>query len=347
MGSLVPPPTSDHFTSELCLFLSALSTTRGTEFDSLASQLVRLREALLEEAARETDESENDTSEEDRETVEETLSDSSTEKDTEEENSDCLVQENTRPTNESGYTRPTNESGYTRPTNESGYTRPTNGSSFTMTDNGSFVSSNNHRVMLSLQRGARWELEKRLVTQAFSHFGKVVRARLYEKPVSGAWGFLEFRTTQSAAEALNQVVRAGNCWLHTTLPHSCLTQLPVPHQILLESRYLPQVWEKEIVLRSFFSKFGVVSGVTMLGFGQLKMQRFIISFKDSSVAQELIGTTVKILTCTVLVKEVSTSTVGERGGRFDGTGASGGRRMDGTDVSGGGDVRGERRILVD
>eukprot|EP00092_Neocalanus_flemingeri_P020206 GFUD01021880.1.p1 GENE.GFUD01021880.1~~GFUD01021880.1.p1 ORF type:complete len:322 (-),score=97.59 GFUD01021880.1:143-1108(-) len=321
MGSLVPPPTSDHFTSELCLFLSALSTTRGTEFDSLASQLVRLREALLEEAARETDESENDTSEEDRETVEETLSDSSTERDTEEEKSDCLVEENTRPTNESGYTR------------------PTNGSSYTMTANGSFVSSNNHRVMLSLQRGARWELEERLVRQAFSHFGKVVRARLYEKPVLGAWGFLEFRTTQSAAEALNQVVRAGNCWLHTTLPHSCLTQLPVPHQILLESRYLPQVWEKEIVLRSFFSKFGVVSGVTMLGFGQQRMQRFIISFKDSSVAQELIGTTVKILTCTVLVKEVSTSTVGGMGER--------GGRMDGSDVSGGGDARRDRRILGD
>eukprot|EP00092_Neocalanus_flemingeri_P021202 GFUD01022976.1.p1 GENE.GFUD01022976.1~~GFUD01022976.1.p1 ORF type:complete len:317 (+),score=94.57 GFUD01022976.1:39-989(+) len=316
MGSLVPPPTSDHFTSELCLFLSALSTTRGTEFDSLASQLVRLREALLEEAARETDESENDTSEDDRETVEETLSDSSTERETEEEISDCLVQENTRPTNESGYTR------------------PTNGSSYTMTTNGSFVSSNNHRVMLSLQRGARWELEEKLVRQAFSHFGKVVRARLYEKPVSGAWGFLEFRTTQSAAEALNQVVRAGNCWLHTTLPHSCLTQLPVPHQILLESRYLPQVWEKEIVLRSFFSKFGVVSGVTMLGFGQQRMQRFIISFKDSSVAQELIGTTVKILTCTVLVKEVSTSTVGGMGER--------GGRMDGTAVSGGGDARRDR-----
>ena len=56
-------------------------------------------------------------------------------------------------------------------------------------------------------------------------------------------------------------------------------QLPVPHQILLESRYLPQVWEKEIVLRSFFSKFGVVTGVSLLGFKQQMMQRFIISFK--------------------------------------------------------------------
>ena len=58
-----------------------------------------------------------------------------------------------------------------------------------------------------------------------------------------------------------------------------ILQLPVPHQILLESRYLPQVWEKEIVLRSFFSKFGVVTGVSLLGFKQQMMQRFIISFK--------------------------------------------------------------------
>ena len=32
--------------------------------------------------------------------------------------------------------------------------------------------------------------------------------------------------------------------------------------------------------------------------------------QDPSVAKELIGTTVKILTCTVVVKEVSSSTIG-------------------------------------
>ena len=53
-------------------------------------------------------------------------------------------------------------------------------------------------------------------------------------------------------------------------------QMPVPHQVLLESRYLPQVWEQEIVLRTYFSKFGEVTGVARLGF-----QRFIVSFKVS------------------------------------------------------------------
>ena len=44
--------------------------------------------------------------------------------------------------------------------------------------------------------------------------------------------------------------------------------------------------------------------------------------QDCGVAQELMGTTVKILTCTVLVKEVSSCTVGggEKNVRGDGRG---------------------------
>ena len=159
MGSLVPPPSGDNFTSELCVFLSALATTTGTQFDSLTTQLVRLREVLLEEVVRESSESVNGASEEetDAETVEETLSDSSTERETEEEvdKSDNSVKE---------------------------YRRPPGRSQESTTIN--------HRVMVSLQRGARYELEDRLVRQAFSQFGKVIRMMLYEKPSSGAWGFI-------------------------------------------------------------------------------------------------------------------------------------------------------------
>ena len=38
-------------------------------------------------------------------------------------------------------------------------------------------------------------------------------------------GERDFRTSHSATEAHNQVVRAGSCWLHTSLPMSCLTQV--------------------------------------------------------------------------------------------------------------------------
>jgi len=235
----------------------------------------------LEEVVRESSDSEHetDTSTDDTDqTIEESHGDSSTEKESDEE-SEVIVKEKT--------------------VDEIKNIR-----------NKDARTTNNHRVMLSLQKGARYELEDKQVKQTFSQYGKVIKMVLYQKPISGAWGFVDFRTSQSATAALNQVVRAGNCRLHTSLPMHRLTEEPVPHQILLESRYLPRVWEKEIILRSFFSKYGVVNGVTLLGLRKFGVQRFIISFKVPAVAQDLIGTTVKILTCTVVVKEVSSRTIG-------------------------------------
>jgi len=173
----------------------------------------------------------------------------------------------------------------------------------------------NHRVMLNLQKGARYELDKRQLMEAFSKFGKVIRM-IFNEETSGSVGFIDFRTTHSATEATNQVVRAGKCLIHTTLPMNCLSEVPVPYQIFLESRYLPRIWEKEIVLRSFFAKYGDVTGVLL--WGRKGVLRCIISFKEAAVAQNLIGTTVKILTCTVVVKEVSSNTVGaDSAGRKD------------------------------
>ena len=101
------------------------------------------------------------------------------------------------------------------------------------------------------------------------------------------------------------------------LPNGILLQTPVPHQILLESRYLPNVWEKQMVLRSFFNKFGRVSGVVFLDWVQNSAQRFVISFEDSKPAQDLIGSAVKILSSTVFVKEVSKDTLSINYDRFD------------------------------
>ena len=97
MGSIVPPPSGDHFTSELCIFLSALATTQGTQFNSLTTQLVRLREVLLEEVVRDSSDSETGVSEEetDVETLEETLSNSSTVRDTHDDKSEIAVKETT------------------------------------------------------------------------------------------------------------------------------------------------------------------------------------------------------------------------------------------------------------
>jgi hypothetical protein len=59
-------------------------------------------------------------------------------------------------------------------------------------ERGQEVNPNNHRVMVSMQRGTWYEMEERLVRQAFSKFGKVIKTILYEKPVSEAWGFYRF-----------------------------------------------------------------------------------------------------------------------------------------------------------
>jgi len=193
----------------------------------------------------------------------------------------------------------------------------------------------NYRVMLNLQKGARYELDKRQLMEAFSKFGKVIRM-IFNEETSGSVGFIDFRTTHSATEATNQVVRAGKCLIHTTLPMNCLSEVPVPYQIFLESRYLPRIWEKEIVLRSFFSKYGDVTGVLL--WGRKGVLRCIISFKEAAVAQNLIGTTVKILTCAVVVKEVSSNTVGADSADRKGEAIDATNRGVGT-TSGGGDGR--------
>ena len=64
-----------------------------------------------------------------------------------------------------------------------------------------------------------------------------------------------------------------------------------------------------MVLRSFFNKFGRVSGVVFLDWVQNSAQRFVISFEDVKPAQDLIGSAVKILSSTVFVKEVTQDTI--------------------------------------
>ena len=67
-----------------------------------------------------------------------------------------------------------------------------------------------------------------------------------------------------------------------------------------------------MVLGSFFNKFGLVEGVVFLGYTQGKagLQRFVISFRDAQTAQDLIGSSLKILSSTVFVKEVTKNTIG-------------------------------------
>ena len=44
--------------------------------------------------------------------------------------------------------------------------------------------------------------------------------------------------------------------------------------------------------------------------GKAGLQRFVISFRDAQTAQDLIGSSLKILSSTVFVKEVTKNTIG-------------------------------------
>ena len=114
-----------------------------------------------------------------------------------------------------------------------------------------------------------------------------------------------FHHTTAAERATSRVVRVNDCQLYSFPPWSHLTDNPVPNMILLESRYLPNIWERELVMRSFFTKFGVVDGVMFLGFKRDDMKGFVVAFKYPEPAQRLIGQSVKILSSTVFITEVT------------------------------------------
>ena len=120
----------------------------------------------------------------------------------------------------------------------------------------------------------------------------------------------------TAVTQVTRIILLKSAWIFGWLIGIVL-QTPVPHQILLESRYLPNVWEKQMVLRSFFNKFGRVSGVVFLDWVKNSAQRFVISFEDPKPAQDLIGSAVKILSSTVFVKEVTKDTLSINYDRFD------------------------------
>ena len=82
-----------------------------------------------------------------------------------------------------------------------------------------------------------------------------------------------------------------------------------------------------MIIRSFFSKYGVVTGVSMIGYTSGSLLRYVISFKvslavadsscptlslscqDFNPAKDLIGSCVKILSSTVWVREVTCDTI--------------------------------------
>jgi len=301
------------FTSELCQFLTNLAKTPGGEYNDLACDLSRLREALLNEVETETNSSTrgNRSESEGCDYSSASYSDPSSMSASEASGSSPLSSSRSRSRIDSDSSGSSSPQSDQSSSSAQTYFRHLNSNRNQYLNYYTSVWNRNGKVHFTLESGARYELVDTDIERAFSQHGKVLRVDLYPRARKGLDGYVVFVDAAGAKNAVHRTVEVGQCRLYT-LPHwDNLNHVPVPHQILLESRYLPNVWEKEMVLRSFFNKFGLVEGVVFLGYtdGNAGLQRFVISFRDSKPAQDLIGSSLKILSSTVFVKEVTKSTI--------------------------------------
>lgn len=283
-------PHNINFTSELCQFLSSLAKTPEEQYQELNLNLSRLKEALLQEVETESETSRSKRS-----------SESSNDNNDSSDSSSSPSSPRQRSDTESSSPSSDVSSSASR-SRDSNYGSLRNQNRF---------NNYGRRVYFALQKGARYELVEKQIETVFTAFGAVKCARIYNRPKKGIDGYIEFLCANSASASLNRTVVMGQCHILTLKDWSELTETPEPKQILLESRYLPHVYEKEMVLRSFFNKFGCVQGVVFLGYKGGDLQRFVIIFRDNEPALDLIGSSVKILSSTVFIKEVTDKTVHE------------------------------------
>ena len=91
-------------------------------------------------------------------------------------------------------------------------------------------------------------------------------------------------------------MQVGECTLYTRLPRERFTEQPVPHQVtnstpttpstlepslqvLVESTTFPKLWERDLLLRQFFSQFGQVDALDWVGDWRAGGVKLIVSFK--------------------------------------------------------------------
>ena len=177
----------------------------------------------------------------------------------------------------------------------------------------SFLRPN--KLLFCVQSGSPAFLKKQDISKAFSDFGKI-KYLYYETGLS--FGFVQFHSAIACTQAENlllPIITHSFQWeIHTfrDLRTEDSTEMVYPHQILLESRDLPVSWERFIIIKEFFKKFGEVTGMIHLGYDNGSVQRIVVSFKESKVAQDLLGSCQKILHGFIEVKPVTLQTLGER-----------------------------------
>ena len=168
------------------------------------------------------------------------------------------------------------------------------------------------RLMFSLQSGSPAFLQKADITKAFSRVGDIHHLSYR---TGFTFGWVMFKSNYASIQADNLQIpittSKGQWMLHTFQDFSMArpSKEAFSHQILLESKDLPTSWERLIIITEFFKKFGEVTGVMDLGTTRQGVQRIVVSFKESSVAQGLVNTYQRILSSSMEVKAISPDTL--------------------------------------
>jgi len=164
------------------------------------------------------------------------------------------------------------------------------------------------KLMFSHQQGPSYELSKESLEEAFFQFG-LLASSTCAPARTGYSGQLIFEDLASAVAANYQLVKVGECEVYTSPHWNNLTAKAVPHQVLLVCRRLPPMYERDMMVRKQFEEFGVVEAVEWWKVRQRKSSRLVISFKEKSVALDLIGSTHVVFGEKVKVREVSAFTM--------------------------------------
>ena len=141
------------------------------------------------------------------------------------------------------------------------------------------------KVKFTVQSGDLSNLKKEDIYARFKGFGKIKYVRFQTSSTNS--GTVIFHKAYDAKKTLNKVVEVKGCLLHISSLLSDLSPFPSGHQILIQSSNLPKCWEKNIIVKGFFKKFGEVNGINFTDRG------LVVSFQED-IASKMTGTLLQV-----------------------------------------------------
>ena len=146
------------------------------------------------------------------------------------------------------------------------------------------------RVRFTLLSGEPWALTEKDIFASFTdstNSCKIKSVNFRNPNRSG--GIIVFYSPRDAKKIINKVVEVKGCLLHISTVFSDLSPFPSGHQILIESQNLPKSWERLIIIKDFFKKFGEVTGINIIK----GRNNLVVSFKED-IASRMTGSLLQV-----------------------------------------------------